>query len=83
MMKGIPRWQCPSLSIPGSVGYSDRLVPIKMVHPSFINCMSRHMIVIVVSEVLARMHVLYHPLSQRTQVLRLTDQLVTQSLGVV
>ena len=42
--------------------------------------MSRHMIVIVVSEVLARMHVLYHPLSQRTQVLRRTDQRVTQIL---
>ena len=33
MMKGIPRWQCPSLSIPGNLGYSDILVPIQMVYP--------------------------------------------------
>ena len=45
--------------------------------------MSRHLIVRVVSEAVARMHVLYHPLCQRMHVLRRTDQLVTWSLGAV
>ena len=43
--------------------------------------MSRLLIVRVVSELVARMHVLYNPLYQRMHVLRRTDQLVTRSLG--
>ena len=54
-----------------------------MVCPYFINCMSRCLIFGVVSEVVARMCVLCHPLRQLMHVLRHTEQLVTCSLVAV
>ena len=83
MMKGIPRCQCTSLIMSCNLGYPYRLVPINMVFPLFIHCMSYHMIFGVVYEVVTCMHVWYHPPSQRMHVLCRTYQLVTQSLGAV
>ena len=71
-----------SLSTPGNVGYSDRLMIIQMVYPLLVHCVSFCRIVGVVSEVVACTHVWYCPMSQHMHVLCRTYQMGTRSLGV-
>ena len=54
-----------------------------MVCPLFFYCMNRRLIIGVVSEVVAQTHVWYHPPCQCMHVFSCTDQLGTQSLGLV
>ena len=54
-----------------------------MVCTSFFHCMSCHLVVGTVSEVVARAHVRYRLLRQLMHVLFHTDKVGTRSLGVV
>ena len=79
----LPLVKRPSLCTPGNVGYSDILVPIQMIFPLFVHCMSLRLVVGVVSELVACTNVRCRPPHQRIYFICCTYQLGTRMIEAV